>query len=89
MTENIAPIIWLAAFVAFIAFGAYKANEWRKRMRKPTLRELCRREYGDEFAEDYDTLCDGGVIGGFAETIAFIEMVEKVKSEHAGEWRNG
>lgn len=28
MTENVAPIIWLAAFIAFIAFGAYKANEW-------------------------------------------------------------
>lgn len=88
MSANIAPIIWLVAFVAFMTFGIYKLNERRKYMSKPTLRELCRREYGDEFAEDYDTLCDGGVIGGLAETIAFVEMIEKVKSEHVGEWRS-
>lgn len=83
MTANIAPIIYAAAFIVFMAIGLYHAHK----MRKPTLRELCRREYGDKFAEDYDTLCDGGVIGGLAETILFIEMVEKVKSEHMGEWR--
>lgn len=76
-------LIIIAAFAALMALGLYHAH----RLHKPTLRELCRCEYGDEFAEDYDTLCDGGVIGGLAETIAFIEMVEKVKSEHMGEWR--
>jgi hypothetical protein len=55
---------------------------------QPTLRELCRREYGDEFAKDYDTLCDGGVIGGLAETIAFVDMVEVVKEKYRGKWRN-
>ena len=83
MTANIAPIIYAAAFIVFMAIGLCHAHK----MRKPTLRELCRREYGDKFAEDYDTLCDGGVIGGLAETLLFIEMVEKVKSEHMGEWR--
>lgn len=43
--------------------------------RKPTLRELCRREHGDEFASDYDMLAAGGVIGGYAETITFINKV--------------
>ena len=88
MNANIAPIIYAAALIVFMALGLYHAHKLRENMRKPTLRELCRREYGDEFAEDYDTLCDGGVIGGLAETIAFIEMVEKVKSEHMGEWRS-
>lgn len=55
--------------------------------RKPTLRELCRREYGDEFVKDYDTLSAGGVIGGYVETITFINMVEKVKTKYKGEWR--
>ena len=51
---------------------------FRKR-RKKDLRELCRERYGDEFVKAYDTLNSGGTIGGFAETIAFIEMVEDVK----------
>lgn len=55
--------------------------------RKPTLRELCRREYGDEFASDYDTLAAGGVIGGYAETITFINMVEAVKAKYKDGWR--
>ena len=53
----------------------------------PTLRELCRREYGDEFAKDYDTLNAGVVIGGFVETAAFLSMVEAVKDKHKGKWR--
>ena len=52
------------------------------RFRKPTLRELCRQEYGDKFAEMYDAVNNGEPIGGIVETIAFIEMVENVKSEH-------
>ena len=57
------------------------------RFRKPTLRELCRREYGDEFARDYDTLCDGGTIGGFVETVIFLRMLEAVKEKYKGQWR--
>lgn len=55
--------------------------------KKPTLRELCRREYGDEFVKDFDTLSSGGTIGGLVETIAFIDMVEAVKDKYKGEWR--
>ena len=51
-----------------------------------TLRELCRREYGDEFAEKYDMLNRGIPIGGIEETIAFIEQVEAVKAKY-GKWR--
>lgn len=87
MNANIAPIIYAAALIVFMALGLYHAHKLRENMRKPTLRELCRREYGDEFAEDYDTLCDGGVIGGFAETITFINMVEDVKEKYKDEWR--
>jgi len=57
------------------------------RFRKPTLRELCRREYGDEFAKDYDTLCDGCAIGGFVETVIFLRMLEAVKEKYKGQWR--
>lgn len=57
------------------------------RFRKPTLRELCRREYGDEFVRDYDTLCEGGAIGGFVETVTFLRMLEAVKEKYKGQWR--
>lgn len=46
------------------------------------LRELCRREYGDEFAEKYDDLNRGIPIGGIGETIAFLEKVEAVKTKY-------
>lgn len=80
-TKVILTILYLAGMLLASRLIAM-AWDWLDNMRKPTLRELCRREYGDEFAEDYDTLCEGGVIGGLGETIAFIEMVERVKSEH-------
>lgn len=78
-------LIIIATLAVLTALCLYHAHK----LRKPTLRELCRREYGDEFAEGYDILCDGGVIGGLAETIAFVEMVEAVKEKYRGQWRNG
>lgn len=65
-----------------------KVRVGSSRSELPTLRELCRQEYGDDFAKDYDTLCDGGVIGGLAETIAFVDMVKAVKEKYRGQWRN-
>lgn len=47
-----------------------------------TLRELCRREYGDEFVEKYDSLNRGIPIGGIEETMAFVEQVEAVKAKY-------
>lgn len=45
-------------------------------------RELCRREYGDEFVKKYDMLNRGEPIGDMAETMAFIEQVEAVKAKY-------
>lgn len=83
MSGNVAAVIWLVAFFVLMALGAYYVN----RLRKPTLRELCRREYGDEFVKNYDTLNEGGTIGGLVETVTFINMVEAVKDKHKGQWR--
>ena len=82
-------LIIIATLAMLTALCLYHEHKRRENMRKPTLRELCRREYGDEFAEGYDMLCGGCVIGGFAETIALIDMVEAVKEKYRGQWRNG
>ena len=48
---------------------------------KDDLRERCRKAYGDEFVEMYDTLNRGGAIGGFMETAMFLRMLEQVRQE--------
>ena len=40
--------------------------------------------YVDEALEKYDKINGGTPIGGMAETVAFIDMVETVKSEMEG-----
>lgn len=50
--------------------------------RRKDLRDLCKAEYGEDFVQKYDILASGGVIGGLGTTIAFIEMVEAVKSKY-------
>ena len=52
-----------------------------KRRKKKDLREVCCEMYGDEFVEMYDKVNEGVPIGGFAETVAFINMVEKAKEQ--------
>ena len=47
-----------------------------------SLRELCRREYGDEFAEKYDNLNRGIPIGGMEETIVFLEKLDAVREKY-------
>jgi len=51
--------------------------------------DACTKEFGEdagkEFGEMYDTLNRGGTIGGFIETVAFLDMIEKVKKE-SGLW---
>lgn len=54
---------------------------------KPTLRELCIREYGEEFGFVYDDLNSGAPIGGFAETIIALNMIESVQSKYRGLYR--
>lgn len=87
MSEDCMRVIWLIAFLAVMVLGAYWAIKLYRYLHKPTLRKLCWIEYGDEFIRDYDTLNNGGVIGGWAETITFINMVEDVKEKYEGEWR--
>lgn len=90
--------VWFAALVGVCAYQLHKPtlyelcrreySYWFDQLRNPMLRDLCRNKYGDWFVECMDMLCDGRPIGRRIETIAFLNMVEKVKSEHAGEWRN-
>lgn len=38
-------------------------------------------EYVDEFLEKYDNINRGIPIGGMAETIVFLDMIEQIKEE--------
>lgn len=38
-------------------------------------------EWVDEFLEKYDNLNRGIPIGGFVETIAFLDMIERIKND--------
>lgn len=49
--------------------------------KRVNLREECRKRYGEDFINLYDTINSGGTIGNFTETIVFINMVESVKKE--------
>lgn len=42
-------------------------------------------EYVDEALDKYDKINSGIPIGGFAETAAFIDMIETVKAEMKGD----
>lgn len=57
------------------------------KVEKPTLRELCISEYGEEFGSVYDDLNNGVPIGGFAETIISITMIEEVQTKYKGLYR--
>ena len=50
---------------------------WFKK--KPSLRDRCIAAYGEEFGEIYDNLNKGIPVGGFVETAAILQMIEKVK----------
>ena len=54
---------------------------WFKKLfkKKESLRDKCIAAYGEEFGEMYDAINRGETIGGFAETIAFLDMLEAVK----------
>ena len=54
---------------------------WLKKLfkKKDSLRDKCVAAYGEEFGEMYDAINRGEPIGGFAETVAFIDMLEAVK----------
>ena len=54
---------------------------WFKKLfkKKPDLRAQCVEAYGEEFGEMYDAINRGETIGGFLETITFLDMLEAVK----------
>ena len=52
-----------------------------KMLFKPTLREACRRQYGEKFVKHYDELNSGIPMGNLRETIEFIDMVEQVRAK--------
>lgn len=65
-----------------------KITKWWKR-KKFDLRQACIDKYSKEFGEKavkeieemYDSLNRGIPIGGFLETVVFLDMIEKVKKE--------
>lgn len=56
--------------------------------RKPSLRDRCVAEYGEEFGEMYDTLNRGETIGGLLETVTFLDKLEKVRKNEARRKKN-
>ena len=38
-------------------------------------------EYVQEFRDKYETICTGGAIGGFVETVVFLDMIEQIKRD--------
>lgn len=50
-----------------------------KRSNKHSLRDTCVELYGEEFGEKYDILASGGTIGGFEETVEFLQKVDAAK----------
>lgn len=47
--------------------------------KKESLRDKCVAAYGEEYGELYDALNRGETIGGFLETVVFLDMLEAVK----------
>ena len=46
---------------------------------KDSLRDKCVAAYGEEYGELYDAINRGEAIGGFLETVVFLDMLEAVK----------
>lgn len=58
-----------------------KIINWFK-PKKFNLRQACVDKYSEKFGEQYDSLCDGRPIGGFLETLEFINKLEEIKKEN-------
>lgn len=52
---------------------------FKKLFKKESLRDKCVNIYGEEFGEMHNSLNGGVPIGGFLETVTFIDMVEVAK----------
>ena len=60
-----------------IKFGLYNLRKEGTKWVAKNIGE----EYVEEFLEKYDKLNRGIPIGGFAETIVFLDLIERIKSE--------
>ena len=48
---------------------------------KDSLRERCVRKYGEDFGRAYDRINMGVPIGGFTETVIFLDCVNRVRKQ--------
>lgn len=75
--------IMIACFGILVLLKIYNKcfSNWLelKHTPKDSLRDKCIEAYGEEFGELYDAINKGEAIGGFAETVAFLDMLEAVK----------
>lgn len=74
--------IMIACFGILVLFKIYHKpfSNWLEiKHIKESLRDQCVAAYGEEFGEMYDAINRGETIGGFAETVAFLDMLEAVK----------
>lgn len=74
--------IMIVCFGVLVLFKIYnkRFSNWLEiKHIKESLRDKCVAAYGEEFGEMYDALNRGETIGGFAETAAFLNMLEAVK----------
>lgn len=55
-----------------------------KKRKKKSLREVCQEMYGDDIVTFYDMINEGTPIGGFVETVVFLEMVEEARKKMNG-----
>ena len=69
-------IFGVLLFIITFAIVYKYANNY---VNERSLRAKCVKAYGEEFGEMYDALNRGETIGGFEETIVFLEMLEAVK----------
>ena len=76
--------IMIACFGILVLFKIYykQFSNWLEiKHIKESLRDKCVAAYGEEFGEMYDKLNRGETIGGFAETVAFLNMLEVVRNK--------
>ena len=66
-------------------FRLFKFFKKKKYNLREEVGEYVLENYGEEYVEEalknYDTINNGGVIGGLLETMSFVHMVKTVKSK--------
>ena len=59
----------------------FKKTDNLRKYGKKWVAENLGKEYVNEFLEKYDRLNSGVPIGGFSETVIFVDMIQKIKEE--------